>query len=119
VFGIDAQTVLHALRKGRSSSGGHRRLIAACGAALLAGDLRAKFFYVPTEYNAADPPSRGKQTRIVRTIRKATNTRGNTELIHLARLRRALGRAGLLSDSSDFSDEWSHAALKEWQRLQI
>jgi hypothetical protein len=114
VFGIDAQAVLHALRKGRSSSGGHRRLIAACGAALLAGDLRAKFFYVPTEYNAADPPSRGKQTRIVRTIRKATNTRGNTELIHLARLRRALGRAGLLSDSSDFSDEWSHAALKEW-----
>ena len=44
LFGLDAQAVLHALRKGRSSSWSLRRALAHAGALSLAGNLKMYFF---------------------------------------------------------------------------
>ena len=56
---IDAQAVLGAVAKGRSSAPTVRRGVMRVAALLLAGDLQAYYGYVPSEENPADTPSRG------------------------------------------------------------
>ncbi len=104
LFGTDAQAVMHALNKGRSSSWSLRREISRCSMLALAGDLRCKYFYVPSELNVADGPSRGKFTRTRRSRRR---WRPPAEPASFARLRRSLVRCGLWSQSSDDSRLWS------------
>ena len=59
VFLIDAQAVLSAVNKGRSSALSISREIAHVGALCLAGDVLLRTLYVPSEDNPADEPSRG------------------------------------------------------------
>ena len=56
---IDAQAVLGATAKGRSSAPSIRRGVMRVAALLLAGDLQPYFGYIPSEENPADTPSRG------------------------------------------------------------
>ena len=56
---VDAQAVLGAVSKGRSSSGTLRREIMRIAALQLVGGLLLKLVYVPSEDNPADAPSRG------------------------------------------------------------
>ena len=58
---MDAIAVLSALQKGRSSAPTLRSCIRRCSVLLLAGNIRARFGYIPTAWNPADPPSRGKR----------------------------------------------------------
>ena len=67
VFLVDAQAVLYAATKGRSSSPTLRMPMCRLAALSLLGNMVLKFVYVPSEYNAADSPSRGLCT----THRKA------------------------------------------------
>ena len=56
---IDAQAVLGATAKGRSSAPSIRRGVMRVAALLLAGDLQPYYGYIPSEENPADTPSRG------------------------------------------------------------
>jgi hypothetical protein len=56
---IDAQAVLGAVIKGRSSSGTLGREVARIGAICTAANLLPRYVYVPSESNPADAPSRG------------------------------------------------------------
>ena len=70
VLGIDAKAVVNALLKGRSSSS-LSRLLRSIGAHCLAGNLLLYPLWVPSEWNPADRPSRGKRARPPsRTVRK-------------------------------------------------
>jgi len=59
VVPVDAQAVLFAAAKGRSSAPSLRFEIRKLAALALAGNLSIKYLYVPSEYNPADAPSRG------------------------------------------------------------
>mmetsp|Transcript_109505 Transcript_109505/g.349328 ORF Transcript_109505/g.349328 Transcript_109505/m.349328 type:complete len:270 (-) Transcript_109505:8-817(-) len=106
LFLVDAQSPLGALQKGRSSAPTLRRVVSQAAAASLAGDLKIRWGYLPSESNPADAPSRGK---CMKARRKIVRQRGRQTLASHAevRLRRLLAREGLLSRSSDFSSEWS------------
>ena len=56
---IDAQSVLGAARKGRSSARSLKREIRFIGSLVLAGNLLLRCLYIPSEDNPADAPSRG------------------------------------------------------------
>ena len=56
---VDAQAVLFAAAKGRSSAPSLRFEIRKLAASALAGDPLIKYFYIPSEYKPADAPSRG------------------------------------------------------------
>ena len=56
---VDAQAVLVAGAKGRSSGVCIARDLARIGSLTMAGDLLLKFVYIPSEDNPADAPSRG------------------------------------------------------------
>ncbi len=105
LFGLDAQAVLFALRKGRSSAWSLRRAVARCAALTLAGDFLPTYFYSPSELNVADAPSRGAKR--VRRTRARKPERRTAEVQSLQRLRSALSRCGALTNSSDYSGLWS------------
>jgi len=69
---IDAQAVLSALRKGRSSAPTLRLTLRRTAAYLLGTDVWLRPVYVPTEFNPADRPSRGSRgtPRSLRTVLK-------------------------------------------------
>ena len=56
---VDAQALMHALRKGRSSRGAFKVQLQNVAAYSLAADLKMIYGYIPTSCNPADPPSRG------------------------------------------------------------
>ena len=56
---VDAQAVLFAAAKGRSSAPSLRFEMSTLAALALVGDLLIKYIYIPSEYNPADAPSRG------------------------------------------------------------
>ena len=58
-FLVDAQAVLGALQKGRSSAGSLRFPVQQAGALSLACGWRWRWCYLPSESNPADAPSRG------------------------------------------------------------
>ena len=57
---IDAQAVLGAVSKGGSSAPTLRREVRRIGALSLAGGWCLRYVYVPSAFNPADAPSRGK-----------------------------------------------------------
>ena len=58
-FLVDAQAVLHALQKGRTSAGTLRAAVGQVAALSLACAWRWRYAYLPSESNPADAPSRG------------------------------------------------------------
>lgn len=60
---VDAKAVLGAAVKGRTSAPGLRRCLRQIGALSLATNSLLRIVYVPSEYNPADAPSRGKLVR--------------------------------------------------------
>ena len=56
---IDAQSVVDALRCGRTSAPTLRYELCNVAALSLATDVIVKHVFIPTEHNPADPPSRG------------------------------------------------------------
>ena len=60
---IDAQAVIGAFTKGRSSARSLRRVLRSAAAIQLAADLLPRLLYIPTEWNPADRPSRGRHWR--------------------------------------------------------
>ncbi len=60
---VDSTALLHAVRKGRSSAFHLRGSLRSIAAHVLAGDLQLHAGYVPSRWNAADPPSRGVRSR--------------------------------------------------------
>jgi len=71
---VDAQAVIGAVSRGRSSAPSLRRAILRTAALTVGGDLLLHVVYVPSEENAADGPSRGKR-RFYRSV--ATPLAGN------------------------------------------
>ena len=55
---VDAQTVVAASAKGRSSAPTLRRTLARAGAFVLAANIGLRVIYTPSEANPADGPSR-------------------------------------------------------------
>lgn len=70
---VDAQAVLGALVKGRSSAPTLFREIRRAAALSIAGDLLVKYIYVPSEVNPADGPSRG--------VRRTVHERSSVHLL--------------------------------------
>ena len=78
VAAIDAQAVLGAVKKGRSSKPTFKRQITRLAATCLAADLQLLTVWVPSAHNPADAPSRGKRrrpdirnpARVIRTVAK-------------------------------------------------
>lgn len=66
---VDAKAILSAATKGRSSAGSIRGSLRSIAALLLASNILARYVYVPTEYNPADPPSRGRRVRTLAHLR--------------------------------------------------
>jgi len=85
VFLIDAQAVLGAVTRGRSSAPTLKREVSFISALLLAGDVRLKAAYVPSEENPADEPSRGVVRRW-RSRRGAVPARAGKRLHQAARV---------------------------------
>ena len=61
----DAQAVLGAAARGRSSAKTFGREIKRLAALVLGGDLLVRYVYIPSEDNPGDAPSRNKHTRAV------------------------------------------------------
>ena len=74
---VDAQAVMGAVCKGRSSSPSLRKEILRIAALQLAGNLHLHLVYVPSEDNPADAPSRG----IVRQWRTRTTCKARSKRI--------------------------------------
>ncbi len=56
---VDALASLGAFQRGRSSALTLRGSVRQAWAVLLTADVRPRFGYIPSEFNPADPPSRG------------------------------------------------------------
>ena len=110
-FLVDAQAVLAALQKGRSSAGTLRHKTKQAAALALACDWKIRYGYLPSESNPADDPSRGVRTRCCpRMHRRAHPARGagapvtmgtkaTRALLHARKLARGIQR-GHFSDAS-------------------
>ena len=72
---VDAKAILGAASKGRTSAPGIRGVIRHIGGLLLATNCLLRLVYVPSEYNPADAPSRGRQLSAKRRVRKAWRKR--------------------------------------------
>ena len=86
---MDAIAVLSALQKGRSSVPTLRSCIKRCAVVLLAENIRPRFGYIPTAWNPADPPSRGKQV-IGSARRRRVTTHYDVLDKHFLKARRVL-----------------------------
>ena len=93
VFLVNAQAVMHALRKGRSSAPTLRHPLRKCAALSLACDWLWRFQYAPSESNAADWPSRGVVYRRERARqRRRDEQRSNGRVIKYSKYERHLRR---------------------------
>jgi hypothetical protein len=68
---VDAQAVLHALSKGRSSAATIRTEVKRAGAITLGSDILVRYVYIPSESNPADAPSRGITGKSLQPARRA------------------------------------------------
>ena len=59
---LDAQALLHAVRKGRSGAENCRQGSRRISAMLIAAEVQLSLGFTPSLSNPADPPSRGKRT---------------------------------------------------------
>jgi hypothetical protein len=101
---VDAQAVMYALRKGRSSAPTLRRNLRKIAAMELIGDVRLKFGYIPTDSNPADRPSRGLSRPFYRARRKPSKV--ETRLPQ--KLKRHLRTCNLLFGEEPLSDSSMH-----------
>ena len=76
VFLLDAQALIYALRKGRSSSRAFKVQLQKVGALTVCADILPYYGYIPTACNPGDPPSRGIK-RTLRKLRKPTSVCGS------------------------------------------
>ena len=105
-FLIDAQAVLGAIAKGRSSAGAIKRDVKQAAALLLAGDIALACAYVPSEHNPANEPSRG----VIRRHRR----RASAVPVHLrhgdwkttARPRPQVRKKGKKTSETAFRDDY-------------
>ena len=75
VVGIDAQVVMYAAIKGRTNAPTLNRIFKSIAAHCLADGLLLYPLYVPSEFNPADAPSRGRRRRpCVRRVTKPPKT---------------------------------------------
>ena len=79
VFLVDAQAVIGAITKGRSSAARIRKDVSNVAALCLAGDIFLRSVYVPSEDNPADEPSRGHWR--AQRLRKSAVRRGKRLVI--------------------------------------
>ena len=109
LLGLDAQAVLFALRKGRSSAHEVRRFISAAAATSLAADVLFRCAYVPSICNPSDKPSRGIGRTHRAFIKRDAKARKSKAwaVKHLDHLRAVYARCGCTSRTSDFSEMWS------------
>jgi hypothetical protein len=75
---VDAQAVLHALSKGRSSAPTIKAEVRRAGAICLGCDMLVRYIYIPSESNPADAPSRGINSKSG-LKRWPKNTRSNPD----------------------------------------
>ena len=87
---MDAIAVLSALQKGRSSAPTLRSCVKRCSAFLLAANIRPRFGYIPTAWNPADPPSRGKHSSASAGRRRRVRSHTSAIEKQLARTKRVL-----------------------------
>ena len=97
-FLIDAQAVLGAISKGRSSAGAIKRDVKFAAALLLAGDVALSCTYIPSEDNPADDPSRGiVRNRRTRAFVVPTHLRKGTAAHTRAPAKKVLSKAAKTS----------------------
>ena len=107
-FLVDAQAVLGALQKGRSSAGTLRFQVRQAGALSLACGWRWRYGYLPSESNPADAPSRGVRP----TARRRRSPRPARCVLKLAKLKRdTVQTYNLLRRSHYCADFGSWSAL--------
>jgi hypothetical protein len=113
---VDAQAVLHAAKKGRSSAGNFWYGSRALASLLLACDIQLHVGYVPGTWNPADRPSRGRDSAGVRCYTRARlSASGKSRIVRssldkyvhsIRRACRRLKECGHLSDS-ELAPSWS------------
>ena len=108
---VDAQAVLGAVAKGRSSSPSLQREIMRIAALQLVGGILLKLVYVPSEDNPADAPSRGivrrwrprknciAQSKKQVLVSNAKRKRAHDDAAPLRRAKRDLQRYGGIAES--------------------
>ena len=106
VFLLDAQALLFALRKGRSSSGGFKLQLQKAGALAVCADMLAYYGYVPTSCNPGDPPSRGVR-RTMKRFREPKQSSSKWQE-HVRSVRRFF-RHMKSSPLRDSIDSWCYA----------
>ena len=99
---VDAQALMHALRKGRSSSSAFKVQLQSVAAHCLAADLKMTFGYIPTSCNPGDPPSRGVRRTIKHLRPKAVLPKSWTKQLHNGRTVRRLAVAWGLREKGSF-----------------
>ena len=118
VFLLDAQALIGALRKGRSSSRALRAQVQQTGAMVLCAYILQYFGYVPTSCNLGEQPSRGVNRSLWDVAR---NTRSSWHQ-HVQSLRRSLrhlraspvcGLPGLLSEKGSFDSSSSDSCTAQ------
>ena len=92
---VDAQSVLGAAAKGRSSAKSFGREIKRLAALVLAGDLLVRYVYIPSDDNPGDAPSRNKHVR----GHDGLFNKGRQRAARLDRRRRAQDRSRLFCPS--------------------
>merc|ERR1712224_682010 len=103
---LDAQALLGAVGKGRSSAGNFVHSLRSISAHTLAIDMKPHYGYVPSRWNAADAPSRGEavirnEASDCRRQRVGWHDHFVSKQVELARVLRHCRRCGTLGASSE------------------
>ena len=119
IIGIDAQAVLYAAVKGRTSAPSLKYEVRRIAAHCLAGDLLAHFLWMPSKHNPSDKPSRGLRHRSVHRRPPPAQRPSRLQRALSARDRsiRHLIESGMLSDGSDSGSATSSSYIDSWDPL--
>ena len=113
---VDAQAIIGALAKGRTSARSIISPIRKAAALSLAGDLSVHYLYIPSESNPADKPSRGLSAGVPGLKRGGVpgRSRVRKHTVKIDRLLRAelhadVRRHDYIADKCKALEEWSRA----------